>query len=78
MAAVGSNQLAAARSKAIMWLVLTRAPLPDAPHWPSLGAGEAASGPALAAIANAVCDATGLRLRRLPFTPDAIRRAALG
>ncbi|SMX41074.1 molybdopterin cofactor-binding domain-containing protein [Maliponia aquimaris] len=44
---------------------------------PSVGAGEAASGPALAAIANAVRAATGLRLRRLPFTPDSIRAAAL-
>ena len=44
---------------------------------PTLGAGEAASGPAVAAIANALFDATGLRLRRLPLTADAIRRAAL-
>ena len=44
---------------------------------PALGAGEAASGPAVAAIANALFDATGLRLRRLPLTADAIRRAAL-
>jgi CO/xanthine dehydrogenase Mo-binding subunit len=44
---------------------------------PFLGAGEAASGPTAAAIANALKDATGLRLRRLPFTPDAIRAAAL-
>jgi CO/xanthine dehydrogenase Mo-binding subunit len=34
-------------------------------------------GPTAAAIANALHDATGLRLRRLPFTPDAIRAAAL-
>ena len=39
---------------------------------------EAVSGPAGAAIANAVHDATGLRLRRMPFTPDAIRVAAMG
>lgn len=44
---------------------------------PALGAGEAASGPAVAAIANALFDATGLRLRRLPLTADAIRHAAL-
>ncbi|WP_425091476.1 molybdopterin cofactor-binding domain-containing protein [Tropicimonas sp. S265A] len=43
----------------------------------SVGAGEAAPGPTLAAIANAVHDATGLRLRRLPFTPDALTSAAL-
>lgn len=43
----------------------------------SLGAGEASPGPTLAAIANALFDATGIRMRRLPFTADAISRAAL-
>ena len=33
--------------------------------------------PTAAAIANAIHDATGLRLQRLPFTPEAIRSAAL-
>jgi len=51
--------------------------LMDRPGDPPLGAGEAAGGPTAAAIANAVKDATGLRLRRLPFTPDAMRKAAL-
>ncbi len=49
----------------------------DRPDAPFLGAGEATSGPTGAAIANAIKDATGLRLRRLPFTADAIRAAAL-
>ena len=49
----------------------------DRPGAPFLGAGEATSGPTAAAIANAIKDATGVRLRRLPFTPDAIRAAAL-
>ncbi|MEM1162427.1 MAG: molybdopterin cofactor-binding domain-containing protein, partial [Pseudomonadota bacterium] len=49
----------------------------DRPEDPSVGAGEASPPPTLAAIANAVFDATGLRLTRLPFTPDALRRAAL-
>ncbi|NNU81092.1 molybdopterin-dependent oxidoreductase [Halovulum dunhuangense] len=44
---------------------------------PSVGAGEASPGPAAAAIANAIAAATGLRLRDMPFTPDAIRRAAM-
>lgn len=52
--------------------------LMDRPGDPFLGAGEAAAGPTAGAIANAIRDATGLRLRRLPFTPDAIRAAALG
>lgn len=51
--------------------------LMDRPGDPFLGAGEAVSGPAGAAIAIALKDATGLRLRRMPFTPDAIRAAAL-
>ena len=44
---------------------------------PSVGAGEASPGPTIAAIANAIHDATGLRLRRMPFTADAILRLAL-
>jgi hypothetical protein len=30
----GANHRVATPSNAIMWLVLTRAPLPDAPYWP--------------------------------------------
>jgi nicotinate dehydrogenase subunit B len=48
----------------------------DHPDAPSLGAGEASPGPSLAAIANAVFDATKLRMRRMPFTPEAIRHMA--
>ncbi len=47
------------------------------PDQRSVGAGEASPGPTVAAIANAISDATGLRLRRMPFTPDAITQAAL-
>ncbi len=49
----------------------------DRPDMKSVGAGEASPGPVLAAIANAVFDATGLRMRRMPFTPDAIRKCAV-
>ena len=48
------------------------------PGEPYRGAGEAAAGPTAGAIANAIYRATELRLRRIPFTPDAIRTAALG
>ncbi len=48
----------------------------DRPEEVSVGAGEASPGPTLAAIANAIFDATGLRLRRLPFRPDEIMRVA--
>ncbi|MDE0059837.1 MAG: molybdopterin-dependent oxidoreductase [Defluviicoccus sp.] len=51
--------------------------LVDPGREPFLGAGEATAGPTAAAIANAVHAATGLRLRRVPFTPDAVRAAAL-
>jgi len=43
---------------------------------PSLGVGEASSGPAVAAIANAVFRACGVRIRRMPFDADNLRRAA--
>jgi CO/xanthine dehydrogenase Mo-binding subunit len=49
----------------------------DRPGVKSLGAGEATSGPTVAAIANAIYDAVGLRMRRMPFNPDAIRAAAM-
>jgi len=42
-------------------------PNPNRPDMPSYGAGEAACKPLLAAIANAVHDATGVRIRRLPL-----------
>jgi CO/xanthine dehydrogenase Mo-binding subunit len=38
----------------------------DRPGQPFLGSGECGQGPAAAAIANAVADATGQRLRDLP------------
>ncbi|MGH7068417.1 MAG: molybdopterin cofactor-binding domain-containing protein [Acetobacteraceae bacterium] len=43
------------------------------PGMPFLGAGEAAQGPAAAALANALADATGRRLRDLPLSPERIR-----
>jgi nicotinate dehydrogenase subunit B len=42
------------------------------PGLPSVGAGEAAQGPTTAAIANAVADAIGVRVRHLPLTADAV------
>jgi CO/xanthine dehydrogenase Mo-binding subunit len=42
---------------------------------PSVGAGEAATGPTAAAIANALRDALGVRVRDLPLTPDRIVKA---
>ena len=45
------------------------------PDLPASGAGEAATRPVAAAIANAIFDATGVRLRRVPFTPERVRAA---
>jgi len=49
----------------------------DRPGEPFLGTGEAAQGPAAAAVANAFADATGVRLRDLPLTPEKVRAAAI-
>ena len=45
------------------------------PELPPTGAGEASIRPIAAAIANAIFDATGVRLRRVPFTPDRVKAA---
>jgi nicotinate dehydrogenase subunit B len=45
---------------------------------PPLGVGESASVPSAAAIANAIYDATGVRFRELPFTPERILRGLHG
>lgn len=45
------------------------------PDEPPLGAGESASVPSAAAIANAIFDATGIRFRELPLTPERVRAA---
>jgi CO/xanthine dehydrogenase Mo-binding subunit len=45
------------------------------PDLPSVGAGEGAQGPTAAAIANAVFDALGVRVRDLPLTPERIAAA---
>jgi nicotinate dehydrogenase subunit B len=50
-----------------------RSMLIERPEDPALGVGESAAVPAAAAIANAIFDATGVRLREAPFTPDKMR-----
>ena len=42
------------------------------PGEPPLGAGESSSVPGTAAIANAIFDATGVRFRQPPFTPEVV------
>ena len=45
------------------------------PDIPFSGAAEHSCGPVPAAIGNAVFDATGVRLRRVPFTPERVKVA---
>lgn len=45
------------------------------PDEPSMGAGESASVPSAAAIANAIFDAAGIRLTQVPFTPERVLAA---
>ncbi len=45
------------------------------PDQPPQGAGESASVPGTAAIANAIFDATGVRFRQPPFTPEMVKAA---
>lgn len=48
-----------------------------AQEFPSTGTGEPGSVPLAAAVANAVFGACGVRMRRLPLTPDAMTRSKL-
>jgi len=47
----------------------------DRPHERPVGVGEASTAPVAAALGNAVFDATGLRLREVPFTPARVKAA---
>ena len=50
-------------------------PNPNRPDLPHYGAGETACKPLLAAVANAIYDATGVRLRRVPFRDQRVLAA---
>jgi nicotinate dehydrogenase subunit B len=50
----------------------------DRPTEPPIGVGEAAGTPVPGAIAGAVFDATGVRLRTVPFRPDRVQAALKG
>lgn len=52
-----------------------RIELIDRPDLPALGAGEAAISVIPGAIANAIWDATGKRVRQVPFTPERVLAA---
>ncbi|PYS43207.1 MAG: hypothetical protein DMG14_01575 [Acidobacteria bacterium] len=50
-------------------------PNPNRPDLPHYGAGETVCKPTLAAVANAIYDATGVRLRRVPFRDERVLTA---
>jgi CO/xanthine dehydrogenase Mo-binding subunit len=50
-------------------------PRPDRPDLAPYGAGEASHKPMIAAVANAIHDATGVRLRRAPFRKERVLAA---
>ena len=50
-------------------------PNPDRPDLPHYGAGEGSHKPMIAAVANAIYDATGVRLRRAPFRKERVLEA---
>jgi CO/xanthine dehydrogenase Mo-binding subunit len=56
-------------------LLVNGDPNPTRPDLPPYGAGEASLKPMLAAIANAIHDATGARIRRVPFRADRVLAA---
>jgi CO/xanthine dehydrogenase Mo-binding subunit len=47
------------------------------PDQPALGAGEPSTVTTAPAVANAIFDATGVRLRQMPFTPERVRAALI-
>ena len=57
--------------------IIVEAASPDGPHG-AKGLGEQPLIPTAAAIANAVADATGIRMKTLPIGPEALRRAITG
>jgi CO/xanthine dehydrogenase Mo-binding subunit len=50
-------------------------PNPNRSDLPHYGAGETVCKPTIAAVANAIFDATGVRLRRVPFRSDRVLAA---
>jgi CO/xanthine dehydrogenase Mo-binding subunit len=75
------------RIKSVDWEsypILTFSEVPDVdivlinrPDLPAVGAGEPSTTTTAAAVANAIFDATGARLRQIPFTPARVKAALL-
>ena len=47
------------------------------PDQPAMGAGEPATVITAPAVANAIFDATGVRMRQIPFTPERVRKSLI-
>jgi len=47
----------------------------DRPDSEAMGAGETAITIVAAAVGNAIYDATGVRIRQVPFTPERVKAA---
>ncbi|HSF19103.1 MAG TPA: molybdopterin cofactor-binding domain-containing protein [Vicinamibacteria bacterium] len=56
-------------------LLVNGDPNPERPDLSHYGAGEATCKPTLAAVANAIFDATGVRIRRVPFRDERVLAA---
>ncbi len=67
------------RSYQSLYLGFERAGDRERPHRPpeaqAMGAGETAITVVAAAVGNAIFDATGVRLRQIPFTPERVKAA---
>jgi CO/xanthine dehydrogenase Mo-binding subunit len=61
--------------ESIETVIVNGDPNPNRPDLPHYGAGETVCKPAIAAVANAIFDATGVRLRRVPFRPARVLEA---
>jgi len=53
-------------------VVVNADPNPKRPDLPHYGAGEPSCKPTIAAVANAIYDATGVRIRRVPFRDERV------
>jgi len=53
-------------------VVVNADPNPERPDLPHYGAGEPSCKPTIAAVANAIYDATGVRIRRVPFRDERV------
>jgi nicotinate dehydrogenase subunit B len=56
-------------------IIVNSDPNPHRPDLPPYGAGEASVKPMLAVIGNAIYDATGVRIRRIPFRDNRVLAA---